>query len=152
MKATTWKLLMAGALLVATSAIEGDAPATVIGHVTLNWKPPGRPLTVEFTAVEPKIVRDGIAMRVTATDDKGRFMMLGLSPAETYVVKVTFPGLVYSRGPLNDVRAGDVRYVSTNVSTAICGTNHWREERDRSPQPVFEWPLRDRRNQIWICE
>ncbi len=96
--------------------------------------------------------RTDVAFHIATTDDFGRFTVLGLPPADTYAIRVTFADGFTTVGPVNDVRAGDVRHILTTIHTHIGGTNTWREEPDRRPQQVFEWPLRDRRNQIWICE
>jgi hypothetical protein len=134
-------------------AVQGpaDTPATVIGRVVRDGKA-ARGARVELTATIPKMKRAGVAVHTSTTDDAGRFIVLGLPPAATHAISTRFVDGFYSMGALNDLRSGDVRHVMTTIQTRICGTNFWREEPDRRPQQVFEWPLRDRRNQVWLCE
>ena len=139
-----------GLLLLTAFPGYGDVPGTVAGRVILDGQPASG-ARIEMTPVGPWSGRVPRPRCVTATSDTGRFVCLGLLPAETYDVRITFANGFISIGMLNDVRGADVRHVLTTVRTALCGANHWREEPARAPSPLFEWPLRDRRNHVLLC-
>jgi hypothetical protein len=151
MKIARWKLFLPFVLLLTNFQVIADTPATVIGRITRGGEP-ARRARVELIVFDPKMVRAGVARHAATTNDAGRFTVLGLAPAETYEIRITFADGLHSDGQVNDVRVGDVRHIVTALRTHMCGTNIWLEEPDRRPQQVFEWPLRDRRNGITVCE
>ena len=140
---------LVGLLLLTSFPAYGDVPGTVAGRVILDGQPASE-ARVEMTAVGPWSGRVPRPRCVASTNATGRFVCLGLLPAQTYDVRITFANGFISIGMLNDVRGAEVRHVVTTVRTARCGTNLWREEPARSPLP-FEWPLRDRRNHVLLC-
>lgn len=140
------------ALLCLTSfPASGDVPGALAGRVILDGQPASR-ARIEMTPVAWWSGRARRPQCVTTTNDTGRFVCLGLQPAQSYEVRITFAGGFISSGSVDNVRGAEVRHLVATTATAMCGMTVWQEDPARAPPPFFEWPLRDLRNHIGICQ
>lgn len=144
-------ILAALVSLVVSGAALAERPATLVGQVSLG----GRLIAnarIEVTMVRPG-VRQAAAQWVASTNGNGRFVVTGLSPADRYAVRVILSGVVSAFGFVDDVRAGDVRHIYSDLKNS-CGTTYWQESQlaPGETSRVFVWPARGRPNGVVLCE
>jgi len=147
------RLIAVAGLLITFGVARADPPATIIGQVNHDRKPVSG-ARIDINMVSPHPAGQGFAHRVTVTNEAGRFVLVGVLPAELYTVQITFADGNKVWGFLSDVRSGEVRHIASNRQPPLCGTTIWTEPEVSAdlPQNTFIWPLRTRRNRITLCE
>lgn len=151
MKAFPSSILIAIASLVVSGTALGERPATLIGQVTRDGEPIAN---ARIEALIPSQHDIAFVCCPVSTNRAGRFVLTGLPASDRYQVRITFPGGAPTYiGYVDDVRAGDVRYISS-THQYLCGTTYWHESQlaPHRVQRVFVWPPRERRNSVSICE
>ena len=144
--------LAVATLLFGLCKLHAEPPASLAGQVSRDGKVVSQ-ARIEVTMVSPKSTDSAFGHRLSVTDGAGRFLVLGLRPAKSYAVRITFPDGFSAWGYVDDVRNGEVRYI-TSTRQAWCGTTYWQESELplRETFPVFRWPARQHRNRVAFCE